>query len=128
MDTLAPILAIAMIVFGFLLLAVGLGMLAYAYWPRPEAKQALITARINNLAHSRYIKPSLKILMIVVLLLSFLSGYSILVLLAATAEYQLSPTQETLLNTADWMVKVSAGAIAGIVIWSALTAIKSHPR
>ena len=106
MDTLAPILAIAMIVFGFLLLAAGLGMLAYAYWPRPEAKQALITARINNLAHSRYIKPSLKILMIVVLLLSFLSGYSILVLLAATAEYQLSPTQETLLNTADWMVKV----------------------
>ena len=66
--------------------------------------------------------------MIVVLLLSFLSGYSILVLLAATAEYQLSPTQETLLNTADWMVKVSAGAIAGIVIWSALTAIKPHPR
>ena len=43
MDTFAPILAIAMIVFGFLLLAVGLGMLAYAYWPRPEAKQALIT-------------------------------------------------------------------------------------
>ena len=126
MDTFVPILAIAMIVFGFLLLAAGIGMLAYAYWPRPEAKQALITARINNLAHSRYIKPSLKILIIAVLLLSFLSGYSILVLLAATAEYQLTSTQETLLNTADWMVKASAGAIAGIVIWSAVRAINPN--
>lgn len=126
MDTFASILAIAMIVFGFLLLAAGIGMLAYAYWPRPEAKQALITARINNLVHSRYIKPSLKILIIAALLLSFLSGYSILVLLAATAEYQLSPTQETLLNTADWMVKASAGAIGGIVIWSAVRAINPN--
>ena len=126
MDTFAPILAIAMIVFGFLLMAAALGMLAYLYWPRPEAKQALLISRINNFADSGQIKASLKILTIGILFLSFLGGYGLLIWLSATAEYQPTQAQETLLNTADWMVKASAGAIAGIVIWSAVRAINPN--
>ena len=53
------------------------------------------------------------ILVIGVLFTLIIMSGGVLVWLASVSDELLTPAQETLLNTADWMIKACAGAIVG---------------
>lgn len=50
--------------------------------------------------------------LVILFALIIISG-GVLVWLAPVAEGSLTPAQDTLVSTADWMIKASAGAIVG---------------
>lgn len=134
MDTYAPIIGMGMITIGLIMLIISIGLLIYGIWlrhrpetppnPNPTPIDPANPPRINNPADNAPGKALLKTLFISVLLLAIAGGFSVLTWLSSTAEYQQTPAQETLIAVADWMIKGSAGAIAGIVIWTGLMWIK----
>lgn len=108
MDLFMQILGATLIVIGLVGLFTVVGMMIYPmcrdFWSQNFGKGPVNPMRGG-------INPSI---MLIALFALIALGVSILVLLSNVPADQLTPAQENLITSVDWMVKVSVGAILGL--------------